>query len=356
MRSPPHDTRRTVIAACLAAAVHAPLLLVGARALSSGPTASAALRDADDAEGEIELVVLESRDDEALAAAAATPAASLEVGAPAATLREAPGASGHAGASCAGESGPQLETASQAVPDDARTTSAAAPSGSGAPLVLFEPRPIALGIAGGTPNPFAVTDPREGATGTGPRSATPDAPTAGEAKRRAEQALRDGVRARDVDVGLGPEGPVLRALEGAAYAGLAPERGSATFLAIVDASGLVVDLRLVSSSGDERGWSETRARALRALGGAKLALRGARGAELRIAVASDVLLPSGNRPSERVRGSFEESKVELPENVPTGGMTTGVTHTRTLSTFDVTDIGAKPRRIVHARLLSLATL
>ncbi|MBX3264932.1 MAG: hypothetical protein KF782_34995, partial [Labilithrix sp.] len=63
--SPPRDTRRTVIAACLAAAVHAPLLLVGARALSSSPTARAPVGDAD---GVIELAVLESPVDEALAA------------------------------------------------------------------------------------------------------------------------------------------------------------------------------------------------------------------------------------------------------------------------------------------------
>lgn len=349
--SPPRDTRRTVIAACLAAAVHAPLLLVGARALSSSPTARAPVGDAD---GVIELAVLESPVDEALAATTGALAAAAAEPAPAGRAA-GPSERAAAASGAAGADGPPPDTAPRAAPDDARTAAAAA--GSSAPLALFAPRPIAIGVAGGGPNPFAGAGPREGVTAeAGRRSATPDAPTASEAKRRAEQALRDGLRARDVDVGLGPEGPVLRALEDAAYAGLAPERGSATFLAVVDASGLVVDLRLVSSSGDPRGWSDTRARALRALGGAKLALRGARGAELRIAVASDVRLPSGNRPNDRVRGSFEESKVELPENVPTGGMTTGVTHTRTLSTFDVTDIGAKPRRVVHARLLALTTL
>lgn len=204
----------------------------------------------------------------------------------------------------------------------------ATPSDSSPPVTLFMPSATALGMSGDGPNPFAVAaGPRVAEPPTSShRSAAPDAPTAIEAKRAIEQSLRDGVRKHDTGIGLGPEGPVLRALRDAAYAGLAPERGSATFRAVVDAGGIVVDVRLLSSNGNERGWSDARARAMRALGGTKLALRGARGAELVIAVDSDVRLPSGSNPGSPI------------------------------GTFDVTDISAKPVRVVHARLISLTTL
>ena len=363
-----HDARRSLVTACIAVAVHAPLLLAGTRALSSHTTADGAARELDEG---IELTVLDvpaagARSIPTAAdATSGEPSSPSNVGAATTTPRAAapgaPASSPHDFAATNTASATSTASATRAnsvtgaAENGGATHAAAAPSGSAAPIALVYPP--SLGLAGSGPNPFAGAGPREGAPSDERRpSATPEAPTASEAKRRAEQALKDGVRARDVDLGLGPEGPVLRALEDATYADVAPERGSATFLAVVDARGPVVDLRLLAATGPPRDWAGAPARALRARGGAKLALRGARGAELRIAVESDVRLPSGNRPRERIRGSFEESKVVLPENVPTGGMTTGVTDTRTLSTFDVTDIAAKPRRIVHARLLSLATL
>lgn len=233
--------------------------------------------------------------------------------------------------------------------------SEAPPAGSAAPVTLFSTPPVAIGIAGDGPNPFVGAREATGPTSpTGTfRSAAPDAPTAAEAKRAVEHSLKTVMRARDVEVGLGPEGPVVRALEDATYGGLAPDRGNATFLAIVDARGLVVDVRLLSSSGGD--WNDVRHRAARALAGKKIDLRGAKGAELKIRVDSDVRLPSGNEPGKPVRPTLSDSKVVLPENVPAGG-TADVVKTYKVGTFDVTDVAAKPRRIVHGQLVSMTTL
>ncbi|MDF2691663.1 MAG: hypothetical protein K0S65_46, partial [Labilithrix sp.] len=194
------------------------------------------------------------------------------------------------------------------------------------------------------------------ANGRDVHSAAPNAPTGAEAKRAVERSLKDAMRGRDTDLGLGPEGPILRALQDATYSGFAPERGGATFLAVVDTNGIVVDLRLLGSRGG-RGWEDTRARAARSLSGVKLALRGAKGTELTIEIESDVRLPSGAKPdAPPVSPTLTESHVVLPENAPSDGTTSGVVQTYTLGVFDLADIKAKPRRIVHARLVRLSEL
>ena len=229
------------------------------------------------------------------------------------------------------------------------------PVGSSSPVMLFAPAPAVIGLAGDGPNPFAGPSGPVHAEAPGTfRTAAPDAPSSAEAKRNVEQSLKSAMRARDADVGLGPEGPVLRALQDAAYGGLAPDRGNAMFVAVVDSAGLVVDVRLLSASGDGD-WNDVRKRAVRALAGTKLALRGAKGAELKIAVDSDVRLPSGNRADERVRPSFSAGHVDLPDHAPSGGAASGA-QTYTVGSFDVTDFQAKARRVVHARLVSLTTL
>jgi len=236
----------------------------------------------------------------------------------------------------------------------------AEPMGSSAPVLLFDPSPspasLAIGAMG--PNPFLGGSQDAGAAGASSSStfvsATPDAPKAAEAKRSADRWLRNGLAERDAALGLGPSGPVVSALREATRGSLAPERGSATFLAVVDASGFVVGLRLVGSTGGD-GWESARDDAARSLATVRLALRGAKGAELTIVVESDVVLPSGAKPAMPIQPSLSDSKVQLSENVPAGG-TAGVVKTHTVGRFDLADIGAKPRRVVRARLLSLSTM
>jgi len=202
----------------------------------------------------------------------------------------------------------------------------------------------ALGLGGAGSNPFF----RPGALPE--EKPKPDDNTAG-------RTLREGLRERDLALGLGPEGPVLEALREATSLSAAPERGYAIFAVKLDANGLVTDIQIGDRAGGT-GWDEAKAGALKSLRGKKLALRGgmagARGAELKIEIKSDVVLPSGNRVGERIKTPLTKSHVSRAENVPGG--TPDVVQTVTVATFDVTDIGAKPRRVVHAHLLSATPL
>lgn len=239
----------------------------------------------------------------------------------------------------------------------------AAAAGSAAPFVFLQPSPSASPSFGPlAQNPFAIAAVREGAERGPPgpastvfESARPKAPTAEEANRRARTMLSDGLAARDVAIGLGPGGPVTTALEEATRGSLAPERGSATFQAIVDATGLVVSLRLVGSTGGTDGWNDARDRAQRALATKRLALRGTKGAALTIVVESDVLLPSGAKPKAPITTPLTKSAVVLPENAPGNG-TAGVTQTITVAEGDLSDVAGKPRRVVKSRVVSISTL
>ena len=222
--------------------------------------------------------------------------------------------------------------------------------------MFVKPAPAAIGLAGsGAPNPFVGQgevggEAPAGPPRDGPSSAAPGGRSAADAKRAVEQSLRQGSHERDVARGLGPEGPVLTALRDATYASIAPDRGSAVFVAVVDGGGSVVDLRVAASNGDARGWEDARARALRALAGVKIALRGARGAELRIEVASDVVLPSGSR--ARIRPTLEPSQISVSES----GLPSDNVASATIARFDVSDVGAKPRRVVRARATTVTLL
>ena len=316
------DARPIVLAIGAATLVHALLLYVSTR---SGPRASAAL----DGNGSVvEVALLEATTESALEAPREQGATSV-----------VEDRSSHGTTPARAEAHVATPAANRSPSTDAPSPPLVDAPGSAAPVMLFAPPPSALGIAGSGPNPFAGSAGSAGSAGRAERpvpgnfhSAAPDAPTPAEAKRVVEKSMKDAMRAQDVAAGLGPEGPVLRALQDATYGGLAPEQGTAVFLAVVDASGSVLDLRLIASNGAEAGWSDTRERAMQALKGKKPSLRGGGAAELRIAVVSDVRLPSGNTPGAPVRP----------------GLTSGM--------FDVTDMSAKPRRIVHARLVSISSL
>jgi hypothetical protein len=199
-----------------------------------------------------------------------------------------------------------------------------------------------------------------GAAGSNPffrPGALPDKPSDPK-DNTAGGALKAGLLERDLALGLGPEGPVLDALRDATSMSASPERGYAMFAVSIDENGFVKDIRLGDRTGGT-GWDDAMNGALKALKGKKLALRGAvkgaKGVELKIEIKSDVVLPSGNRPDQRIKTPMTRSQVSRSENVPAGG-TPGVVETRTIATFDVTDIGAKPRRVVHAHLVSATLL
>jgi hypothetical protein len=242
-------------------------------------------------------------------------------------------------------------------------------------VVLVVPSLDAIGVATGTgTNPFLARGALPDAPGPTGRpastvfqSAAPRPPQPDDANGRVAGTLREDMMTRSKH-GLGAEGPVLTALHDATYAGFMPLTSTAMFVATVDDKGLVTELKLASSWPQSKeanaAWEEARAKAAAALTGKKLPGNwlgadghGPRGAELRIQVSSDLRLPSGNRPKDfPVQPAFSSTVIQTPPNVPGPGLPSDTMDGKTVATFDVTDIGAKPRRVVTTRLVSAAPL
>jgi len=213
----------------------------------------------------------------------------------------------------------------------------APPTSSGSFTFYAPPSSSAIALAG--PNPFLARGalPEQAAQGNGTShelGARPlEAKSVAESQVAINKALGESIADRSKK-GLGPEGPVLRALEGATSGSLAPVRGTATFLAVVDGNGFVTNVKIVDSSGDAAGWEDARKIAVAALKGKKLPGKFGKtesgAAELRITVSSDAVLPSGTRPD---------------------GSPVGVSGTS--MSFDVADLSGSVRRVVHARLTGI---
>lgn len=148
-------------------------------------------------------------------------------------------------------------------------------------------------------------------------------------EKRKDGSLAAMLRAQDAMKGLGPDGPVLRALESETRTSLAPISGKATFRAIVDATGTVTGLHIIESTGGA-GWDDARDRAFAALQKKKINVSG-NGATIDIRVESELRLPSG-------------ATSHLPD---IGALSLG---------GDLGDIGAKSQRVVHARLSNFTPL
>lgn len=266
-----------------------------------------------------------------------------------------------------------------------------APSSSAS--VAHEPRPIGAeaaapgGGAGGrdapgwSPRLFADGETNRRAFGvervplatlSTARDEVQGAGSVDDARRRLERSLSEAARDRERDLGLGPEGPVLTALASATAASLAPVRGRAVLVAEVDASGAVESVRVEESDGDRAGWDDAAHIALGALAGKRLKQPPkTQHASLRIELTSDWKLPSGHDPGTEVRvlglplskGEGKQStrveilplpklRVDVVEiapglKLPIASLQIGLFGTDA----DPAEVGAKARRIVHARLL-----
>lgn len=251
---------------------------------------------------------------------------------------------------------------------------------SGSPLVMTRPSsPPAIGLALGTPNAFI--GPANGATLERPPSTSPAADerrprTAAEAKRAVEAALREPARQRERDLGLGPEGPVLAALGEATSASSAPVKGRAVFRAVADGTGMIVGIEVVECDGGRPGWANAAELARRALQGKKLRMpSSATLAEMRIEIVSDWKMPSGHDPGTDVsvlgvpvaKGEGKKStKIDLLDPIPklvTVELAPDVKVAVPMVNLgiiavqgDPADIGARPRRVVHTRLLDSKVL
>jgi hypothetical protein len=146
-----------------------------------------------------------------------------------------------------------------------------------------------------------------------------------QANRAAGEAMRGALHDSDVALGLGGGGPVGSALESAVRESTAPDESHAVLIAIADATGTVLRVE-VESSSDNAAYRDVAEAVFNRLRGQKVRVpQGSHGLAMRFDVASRLAMPSG------------------------GGV--GIDPRSMGGHFDMSDLGAKPRRVIHARVL-----
>ncbi|AKV04222.1 hypothetical protein AKJ09_10885 [Labilithrix luteola] len=220
-----------------------------------------------------------------------------------------------------------------------------------APLVFTKPgTDTRVGVDGTNPflAPGALAGVEPERKGGGSRSAESE---------RAREMLKGSGRARDLSLGLGSEGPVLRALGDATSASLAPVKGRAVFVVDTNGSGEVVSVDVGDTNGDRPGWIDAARIALEALKGKKLVMRGGPSAtRLHVEVVSAWKMPSGTDTGLDVDILGMPIKKGDGPSSPRISLLDPKTGTIVAGFGDLSDIGAKARRIVHTRVLDATPL
>jgi hypothetical protein len=152
----------------------------------------------------------------------------------------------------------------------------------------------------------------------------------------AQQSLRDALRAHDHALGLDVGGPIVAVAEEIVRPSDTPVDSHAVFQITADAGGNVTSVVLLDASQGRGAWERVASNLAGALRSRRLTMRGHAGAVITLDVTSRWAMPSGSKP----RQPFSR-----PHVGPSGA---GLTYSMA---FDVTDIGARPLRSVHARIL-----
>lgn len=246
----------------------------------------------------------------------------------------------------------------------------------GAPFPTGSARP-SLGLAdlGVGKNPF-VPGRFDAATGTpGPSTPPSDGPSA---KERVEASLRESARAREAELGLGPDGPVRAALAEAMYASDAPVNGMVRFSVVADGRGHVLSVEAISGDRGLSAYRSMETLARKKLASAVLRLPStAKGARLEVVVTSAWKLPSGHDPGAKIslfgqdltkgggKAATQIAVLPLPKVVcvsaddPKNELKLplcGISAPLVATDGDPADIGAKPRRIVSTKVASSLVL
>ena len=141
--------------------------------------------------------------------------------------------------------------------------------------------------------------------------------------------LQEALDAHDRKAGLGFGGPVVTAFHAVAAHPSAPQTGSARFEAIIDASGRVTDVHVLSVDGEMEKWLAVARQVLAALRSRVLRTPlGGQGVAVVVAVQSRHQLPSGAAPGRAIEMKGAGAQ------------------------FDLSDIGARPTHNVAVRVLS----
>ena len=166
--------------------------------------------------------------------------------------------------------------------------------------------------------------------------------------------IMDPIHERERLNGSLTSGPFAQELERSTRADSgSPFEGRALFSIRVDEVGLVVSVQVAESSGDRHAWEDVGRRLLNAMAARRVRVPpGAKGVAMQIEITSKVTLPSGARSplhvnspaadavSDMAKGKFEKGQ-DMNGSVPIVG-----------GSFDLSDIGAHPLRVVGARVLS----
>ncbi len=179
----------------------------------------------------------------------------------------------------------------------------------------------------------------------------PEANESAEIADNVNHAIMDPIRARECESGSLASGPIVNELESTTrhFAG-SPFEGRAVLAFRIDELGLVVSASVEDVSGDRLAWEEVAKKTFNALAQKRLVIpHGSKGIAMRVELTSKVALPSGARralsvssPAADAVGNVLRGQFDRPVDTP--GIVGG--------TFDVSDIGAHPARVVGARVLS----
>lgn len=208
-----------------------------------------------------------------------------------------------------------------AVVDSASTEAGGVPTGSGA------------GGAGPGGGPGKGDGPGRGPINIGvDRKMTwvwtnPDRPAPKPRPASTSGGLHEALDAHDRTLGLGYGGPVVSAFHSAAYHATAPHNGNARFEAIIDASGRVQSVQVLSVNGDRALWEAVANRVLALLRSKLLRVPPSGGVAVVVDVRSRYQLPSGSKPGEAVQMQGAGAQ------------------------FDVSDIGARPAHNVAVHVV-----
>jgi len=172
-------------------------------------------------------------------------------------------------------------------------------------------------------------------------------------KRRLDHALAQGLTNSDVASGRGAGGPVVRSLEASVYASTVPLNGRASFILVIDSEGKLISSALGTANGDREAWVRVARQTAQALAGRNLQVPRGRSVKLTVEVTSHLELPSGADPGVDVH------VLGIPIKKGDGPRSTRIDvldplHPGTILSLagDPADIGARPRRMVHAHVVS----
>ncbi len=229
---------------------------------------------------------------------------------------------------------PRAEASESAPTEPVPAASGAFVLPSGAPPRLSDET---LGLAGrnrfigATPGSGRETTPVDEGPREVPRNVAPGV----------DKSMRDALDARDHDLGLDSSGPLVGIAETLTRGSDTPMNGNVVFEIRFDADGNVQDVRVVDAAGSRASWERLGAQFAANLRAHPIALR-RKGHALaaRVEVTSKWALPSGQGAGSAVTGPFS--------NGTSDGVQAG-------AHFDVSDIGARPARVVHARILGETT-